>query len=411
MHLIIADHTLRNFQGHSFEYCRSVRETALQNGWKVTTLGIQDMSPETREALDAEPFFTHGFFHHFPLPRILHGLSEQIQKQLWSRWNFHHHNRSLEKDLCRLLPRCNQVEKTLILFPTFGFNDLLGIIKFAERLDTRSNTQIALVKHFTSRPNLQKDLLPHPLYKKCFDRLQSSRAGSRIHLFADSSDLVEEYLFYLNKPMEVVPIPHTCGFLERDNELEGRPLVVGYMGDARMNKGFHFLPEAITLARASLGEHSFQCEIQANIRNYPEWQIRQAVRFLQQIPDTILHHEALDSSQYEALMKRIDIFVLPYTTEHYHSQTSGVFSEARALGKVTVVSRGTWMAREIQQQGGGILSLPEDPRSIGEAIIQAIREYTELKARARECACSWNKYHNCQSFMNELVSRIPGMSN
>ena len=409
MHLIIADHTLKNFQGHSFEYCKSIREIALSMGWKVSVLGISDISTEAKESLQAEPFFKYGFFHHFPLPGVCRVFPESSQKHLWGRWNFLQHNASLEKDLCKLIPICNNSEKTLILFPTFGFNDLLGITKFAERLDCQSRVQVALVKHFTSRPNLSKDMLPHPLYKKCFDYLKKSHAKDRMHFFADSNDLIDEYLYYFEEPMKIVPIPHTS---EPDISSipQDKPLVIGYMGDARTNKGFHYIPEAIEFARR-ITKTAFHCEIQANIRNHPEWQVRQAVRLLQEMPYTSLYHEALNSDEYKALMKRIDIFVLPYTLEHYHSQTSGVFSEARALGKVTVVSRGTWMAREVQEQGGGLLAIPEDSKSLGDAIAASVENYGLLRTRALECATNWGKYHNCKSFINELIAGIPGMSN
>lgn len=410
MHLIIADHTLRNYQGHSFEYCKSIREFALSLGWKVSVLGIADISTEAKESLQAEPFFKHGFFHHFPLPQVCKVFPETTQKHLWGRWNFMQHNASLENDLCKLIPICNHDEKTLILFPTFGFNDLLGITKFTERLDGQSRVQVALVKHFTSRPDLSKDILPHSLYKKCFDYLKKSHAKNRMHFFADSNDLIDEYRYYFEEPMKIVPIPHTSE-LEVSSVSNDKPLVIGYMGDARTNKGFHYLPEALEVARRKMNKTRFHCEIQANIRNHPEWQVRQAVRLLQKMPNTKLYHEALSSNEYADLMKRIDIFVLPYTLEHYHSQTSGVFSEARALGKVTVVSRGTWMARELQKQGGGLLAIPEDSKNLGDAIAKSVEDYHQLRNRALECAKTWANYHNCKSFINELIAGIPGMCN
>ena len=408
MHLIIADHTLKDYQGHSFEYCKSIRAIAIAMGWRVSVLAISDISKDAQDSLAAEPFFTHGFFHHFPLPQVFGILPENTHKRLWGRWNFFRHNSSIENDLRKLIPLCNSEEKTLILFPTFGFNDLLGITKFAERLDCKSRVQIALVKHFTSRPNLARDMLPHPLYKKCFDYLKKSHAKNRMHFFSDSNDLVDEYLYYLDSPMHVVPIPHTSEPEETPNDLK-KALVIGYMGDARTNKGFHYLPEALEVARVQLGQKAFRCEIQANIRNHPEWQVRQAVRLLQRMPETKLYHEPLTSKEYAALMQRIDIFVLPYTMEHYHSQTSGVFSEARALGKVTVVSRGTWMAREVQEQGGGVLAIPEDSKNIGDAIATAVINYTYLKNRAMDRAKAWGNYHNCKSFMHELTNRIPDL--
>ncbi len=64
MHLIIADHTLKDYQGHSFEYCKSVREIAIAKGWKVTTLGTSHISEHrsTKRIKCNSTFFAHDFF-------------------------------------------------------------------------------------------------------------------------------------------------------------------------------------------------------------------------------------------------------------------------------------------------------------------------------------------------------------
>jgi hypothetical protein len=63
MHLIIADHTLKDFQGHSYEYCRAIREVAVAKGWKVTTLGTSYLTSQIQSDLNAEAFFKHICFH------------------------------------------------------------------------------------------------------------------------------------------------------------------------------------------------------------------------------------------------------------------------------------------------------------------------------------------------------------
>lgn len=61
MHLIIADHTLKDYQGHSFEYCKSVREIAIAKGWKVTTLGTSLLEPAVEKELKALKFLPMVF--------------------------------------------------------------------------------------------------------------------------------------------------------------------------------------------------------------------------------------------------------------------------------------------------------------------------------------------------------------
>jgi len=145
MHLIIADHTLKDYQGHSFEYCKSVREIAIAKGWKVTTLGTSQITNQIQKELNATAFFKHDFFHHYPISPLAHLLPSRVATAIQSRWNYRQHSNSLFTDLCKILPACNNSEPVLILFPTFSFNDIIGITRFAEKLAPSSNTQIAMV--------------------------------------------------------------------------------------------------------------------------------------------------------------------------------------------------------------------------------------------------------------------------
>jgi hypothetical protein len=254
MHLIIADHTLKDYQGHSFEYCKSVREIAIAKGWKVTTLGTSQISAQIQKELHATAFFKHDFFHHYPISPLAYLLPSRVATAIQSRWNYRQHSNSLFTDLCKILPDCNNSEPVLILFPTFSFNDIIGITRFAEKLAPPSNTQIAMVQHFTSKSNLEKDHFPHRLYSHSLNYLSQSPAKNKINLFADSQDLADEYKFYIDKPFKVLPIPHTQYSSEQPSiKTPSKGLVIGYLGDARTNKGFHLIPEAINHVTTVLG--------------------------------------------------------------------------------------------------------------------------------------------------------------
>ena len=307
-----------------------------------------------------------------------------------------------------ILPDCNNTEPVLILFPTFSFNDIIGITRFAEKLAPSSNTQIAMVQHFTSRPNLDKDRFPHRLYKHSLYYLSQSPAKNRINLFTDSQDLADEYKFYTDKPFKVLPIPHTQYSSEQPSiKTPSKKLVIGYLGDARINKGFHMIPETIKYVNSSLGSDAVHWEIQANIRKHQEWQTVQAVNLLKTMPTIKLHEAAMDTDSYHKLMAKIDIFMLPYTLENYHSQTSGVFSETRGLGKVSVVTKGTWMAREITNHGGGTLCTPEDSKSLADALLESVKAYPQLKAQSKFAKAKWCEFHNSENYITELISDIP----
>jgi len=407
MHLIIADHTLKDYQGHSFEYCKSVREIAIAKGWKVTTLGTNQIPNQLQKELNATAFFSHDFFHHYPINPLAHLLPSRVANALQSRWNYRQHSKSLFHDLCKLLPECNTSEPNLILFPTFSFNDIIGITRFAEKLSPSSNTQIAIVQHFTSRPNFDKDRFPHRLYSHSLNYLTQSPAKNRINLFADSQDLTDEYKLYIDKSFKLLPIPHTQYCSEQPSiKIPSKKLVIGYLGDARTNKGFHLIPEAINHVTTVLGTDAIHWKIQANIRNHQEWQTVQAVNLLKSMPFINLHHEPMSTDDYHKTMAEIDIFMLPYTLENYHSQTSGVFSETRGLGKVSVVTKGTWMAGEIKNNGGGMLCNPEDSKSLADAIVECIEAYPQLSAEAGLAGKKWCEFHNCENYIAELIADI-----
>ena len=405
MKLIIADHTLVNYQGHSFAYCDSIKTEAEKLGWKVITLGTQQISPEVQTKLNAIPYFKYNFFHTFPEPWFSKILPLNLRNSYFPKWNAHQRNTNLFNEMKPIINQCSDNEDTVLLFPNFTYCDLIGIIKTTDHIKRFPKLRIAAIQHFTSRPNLNSNFFPNPFYSHCFKTLKSSKFLNKIHFFTDSNELAKEYQAYTSSPFTVLPIPHTIGETNLNSDKK-TPLIIGYMGDARMNKGFHLLPEAFEIVKQSKRNQNIEFHIQGNVRNSNEWQAAQAAKILGSMPNVKIYPNALNEIEYRQLMNLIDIFVLPYTLDYYHSQTSGVFSEARTLGKVTVASRGTWMAHEIEKKKGGVLNNPEDSKSIGDSLIKAIDNYSELKTQSIIAAKEWNSFHNINNYFKIFVDSI-----
>jgi len=405
MKLIIADHTLINYQGHSFAYCDSIKTKAENLGWKVITLGTKKISPEVQNKLGAIPYFKYNFFHTFPEPWFSKILPINFRNDYFPKWNAHQRNTNLFNEMKLIIEQCSPNEDTILLFPNFTYNDLIGIVKTADHIKQLPKLRIAAIQHFTSKPNLNSTYFPNPFYSRCFKTLDESKYKNKIHFFTDSTELAKEYKAYTSSPFTVLPIPHTLDapviYPEKPNSL-----IIGYMGDARTNKGFHLLPEAFEIVKQSKRNRNVEFHIQSNVRNSNEWQASQAAQILRSMPNVKIYPNALNEIEYRKLMNLIDIFVFPYTLDYYHSQTSGVFSEARTLGKVTVASRGTWMAHEVEKHRGGVLNNPEDPKSIGDALIKAIDNYSELKNEALIAAKIWNNFHNINNYFKIFVDSI-----
>jgi glycosyltransferase involved in cell wall biosynthesis len=152
-----------------------------------------------------------------------------------------------------------------------------------------------------------------------------------------------------------------------------------------------------------LENSTIEAELQANVMFQRDWPSSLAVQRLRRLKVKLIENE-LSTDDYDALLKRASIVLLPYSLVYYHAQTSGIFCEALAQGKPVVVPRGTWMARQLKDHGAGESFLPGDRPSFYEAVLQAVYNYAELKKRAVRSAPAWIKEHNPDRFLRLLAN-------
>src|SRR5262249_31904127 len=74
-----------------------------------------------------------------------------------------------------------------------------------------------------------------------FEYARTFPANDKCRCYTDSSDLSEEYARISGLEFGVLPIPFRAQLLDRRTRAND-PLCIGYVGDARQEKGFHWLP-------------------------------------------------------------------------------------------------------------------------------------------------------------------------
>lgn len=126
------------------------------------------------------------------------------------------------------------------------------------------------------------------------------------------------------------------------------PIVLGYLGDARSEKGFHLLPKIIKgLFAGSDGGQEYGLNAQVYHPN-PETDVRmlQAMETLRLLPrsQAQLKEGALSSEAYQKIISGSDLIFNLYSRHNYISRSSGVFVEALANLKPVVTMAGTWMS-------------------------------------------------------------------
>jgi len=402
---IIADQTLTSYMGHSFEYARAICEQVRSSGGSATVLAGASVSDKVIEELGAIPCFHSGLDEDFAAP--LYPLLPQRLHRLAREYNYYRHLRAVYADLVAQEKRVVLDRHTVVLFPTVRHNQIAPIVKWAKRVAGTGGPRFCLVLRFTAFATYSQPSLTEGLYRRAFRSLERSRVRERFRLFSDSDLLAREYRDHTSLPVEILPIPHVEGragnvAADSGNGSPG-PIRLTYAGDARTNKGFHLLPYVFEKLAPLTRRGLILGEVQANIRDQSEWIVRTAVHRLRRAGVT-LHETELTSADYYALLDRAGIILLPYTLDHYHAQTSGIFAEAMARGKPVIVPRGTWMADQLRTYGAGVTFLPGDRQSLLEAVQSAVESYEPLERQARHRCRAWAAQHNARAFVEAIVN-------
>jgi glycosyltransferase involved in cell wall biosynthesis len=196
---------------------------------------------------------------------------------------------------------------------------------------------------------------PHVLVRLCmideewaWYRLRLSRLISTIqsdpvvgHLFRFTTESRRLSAYYRERcgfdaPMQFNPFPDdelvvTANKHRYHRSLYGNQVQFAYLGEAREEKGFQYLPRLVDALRASGVEFSFLVHAFSNPVNDTE-PIRAArdalLRKATERQDLHLVHFAVPDSIYTAHQRRADVVVMPYLHKAYRIRGSGVAFEA-----------------------------------------------------------------------------------
>jgi glycosyltransferase involved in cell wall biosynthesis len=289
----------------------------------------------------------------------------------------------------------------VVLFNTVRQWSLPGIVKWLESRPMDACPKIAIILHYTSqRTHGQADETTAE-YKKALSEIAVSKRAECISLFADSEELAVEFTELSGIPCGVVVIPHV-GDIDRTFPRD-REISVVAAGPAREDKGFNLLPAALKAlneaqrpGRMIVQGYSFQHGAQ----------VARTITALRRGGATILQDE-LSNAQFRTLLASADLIVLPYATEYYHSQTSGVFAEALGAGIPVVVPEDTWMARQIAEFGGGLTYDSRDSHGFETAVRIAISKLDLLVSEAQVTRDRWLKKHGARQLLDIVEEAFP----
>jgi glycosyltransferase involved in cell wall biosynthesis len=392
------DPSIRDEVGHYAEYAHAVAGAARALSASVRILAHRAITPALVTLLGAEPTFRHDFWHRYVARPLLGPLLDTPVANL-----------AVWRELRGALGRGPGADG-VIFAPTTDHRQLFAWAAWIRTVPPNARPTLCLLLRYT-----YLDVGPPPVQARAasYARLGFAALGGVgrwVRLLTDSRRLAVEYAALTTMPIEVVPIPHTDHIAESVAASEGEPgraIRLVALGDARTEKGFVLLTEAIRrLQRAgALGRLEFV--IQANIASpvYASLAAPRADLARLGPPAVRLIDRVLPREEYARLLGDADLVLLPYSRRVYYARTSGPFTEALAGGKPVIVTADTWMSEELEQYGAGLTFRDGDPSDLADAILQGRDRLPELSRAARARRTAWLHRHSPSALARTLFAR------
>lgn len=390
----LADNGLLGLAGHHCDEAKLLRDEARKQGYEFITLGPVKVSDAVLSGIKVEKVFRRSYYDP--------GVSIRAIGPLL---NFVALNFAFYRDLTAALK--GRLDPNWVLyFPCVDHKQLAGLGWWLRRRPRaeRSRVKIFLRGHqyfdSTGRMVGRRAIWA----RLAFKALEYLGRDAGIEVVTDSELLTERYARLTTLPIRIVPIPISdFTSLSVPAEASGRRLELVSLGEARGEKGFCEVLEALKLLRPELAAGVLSARLQANERG--DARLRAAISDFEAagLPNVRLIKRELSTAEYNDLLLGGDVVLLPYRKRGYGERSSGVLVEAFATGKPVVTTSGTWMALQVEKHGGGVLCADGDPADLARAIRACVGRYPELRDQVLKGRERWVAFHNAASFFRALT--------
>ncbi|WP_089415787.1 glycosyltransferase [Vitreoscilla filiformis] len=346
MKLVICDPNLESTSGHHWFFDLSIAEGAAARGIQVTILANYKFQAGRVGSAEVINIFHHSCYER----RSCDPVSGEHD-------DFCYFNDSLYEDLLQL-PLALFGTDTLVLFPTINQRHLYGAVRWMKDFPAEQAPTFVVYLMLPSGIELKAfdaddfdviDAMTALQYRLAFDLAR--QAGSRIHFFGTGLSHSREFSLLSRQTIDAHPVV-LSGMTELDKKNERAAgefrTALLFMGDAKEDKGFHYLPALV----------------EALTRKYPDWHFvvhancqrawgicldihKVLVGLNNSLENFELHDKFVTSDEYAELLSQADLVVAPYSPQEYWRKSSGVVWEAIWCGVPVVVPRKTWLELEL----------------------------------------------------------------
>lgn len=229
-------------------------------------------------------------------------------------------------------------------------------------------------------------------YADCFRLISQLGFDRHFRFFTESVGLQNYFEELSGRKFDLLfnSIDDTEARLKQIGVTRQRPttneFVIAYLGEARSEKGFQFLPFIVDYVITQYrGPAALRFKIQTGASGQNETQdigaARVALAMMAKKDERIEALGFLDDAAYVGVLNAADALILPYKPSEYILRGSGIATEAAALAKPIVVSRGT----DIQAtycDGGALVPDVQNELGFARAVCSLIENYPYWRDRA-----------------------------
>ncbi len=249
------------------------------------------------------------------------------------------------------------------------------------------------------------DTLSTKLARFCFWLMSPIVRSGRVVLAAETKGMQDELQRFTGLPVTLAP--HPVNFESKiptfSLQPSAFPLTITCPGFARHEKGADLFQEAIRILLSRPGADRYRFLLQwpepfampdgSILGPYHELSADSRVEFL---------NRNLDASDYEALLGRTDLIILPYRRNSYHHRVSRVAIEAAGRGIPIIYTEGTWSGEVAELAGCGIPIRAESAEDVARSLEEAVNQILLLSPQALSGAILVRKYHSVEMLRKRL---------
>lgn len=199
-------------------------------------------------------------------------------------------------------------------------------------------------------------------------------------------DFMAGYLGIPKDRIRLVPLGINLDGYDGPRTLAGRSFRLGYFARIAPEKGLHVLAEAYRILRKELGLRTASLEVAGSLSAEHRPYLAGVRKKLREwgLEDELHYHGVLDRAGKIAFLKSLHVLSVPAP----YAEPKGVYLlEAMACGVPVVEPRRGAYPEILTRTGGGVITEPDDPRSLARAILELqldSRRAEELGRRGAE---------------------------